>query len=389
MPNWTLERTLGFLPYAVFIATFQRSVVAPMLLGMGQDFDVNLATITLSVSAYLLAYGLAQPVWGIISDRLGRTATLRLSLVLAGVLDLVSVIPMDIGPFIAFRALAGAMMAGVFPTAVIFIGDTISEPRKRQPAIAHLQIGVAMGLTFGTVLGGIGIATIGWQAFFIATSLVCFIMAIYVKGMPNPKPGIHRLPVLRSFQVVLSNGWSWLLFGLVFFEAAILLGVFALVPAALETTGSSAIIAGLVTGGYGLSVLVTSQVVRKRAQHVHPHRFLFYGGSASIIGFAILAVSVNAWTVFISVCFQGIAWVLMHTTLQTWATSLSDKARAMAVSLFAGSMFLGNGAGAYVASHLLEFSGTVTLFGFATLTMVALTVVSVAAQRHYSHRTAT
>jgi len=98
---------------------------------------------------------------------------------------------------------------------------------------------------------------------------------------------------------------------------------------------------------------------------------------------------VNAWTVFISVCFQGIAWVLMHTTLQTWATSLSDKARAMAVSLFAGSMFLGNGAGAYVASHLLEFSGTVTLFGFATLTMVALTVVSVAAQRHYSHRTAT
>jgi len=171
----------------------------------------------------------------------------------------------------------------------------------------------------------------------------------------------------------------------VFVEAAVLLGVFALVPAALETTGSSAIIAGLVTGGYGLSVLVTSQVVRKRAQHVHPHRFLFYGGSASIIGFAILAVSVNAWTAFISVCFQGIAWVLMHTTLQTWATSLSDKARAMAVSLFAGFMFLGNGAGAFAASHLLEFSGPPTLFGAAAATMIGLTTVSVLTQRHYSH----
>ncbi len=65
-----------------------------MLLTMGQDFNVDLATITLSVSAYLLFYGLAQPVWGLISDRLGRISTLRLALILAAVMDLVSIIPM-------------------------------------------------------------------------------------------------------------------------------------------------------------------------------------------------------------------------------------------------------------------------------------------------------
>ena len=97
--HWTVERTIRFLPFAVFVATFDRAVIAPMLLGMSQDFNVDLATITLSASAYYLAYGLAQPVWGLVSDRLGRIATMRLALILAGVLDLISVIPMSIEPF--------------------------------------------------------------------------------------------------------------------------------------------------------------------------------------------------------------------------------------------------------------------------------------------------
>ncbi len=385
MPKWTHERVIAFLPFAVFVATFDRAVVAPMLVGMGRDFEVNLATITLSVSAYYLAYGLAQPVWGIISDRLGRIATLRLALILAGIFDLVSIIPMDIGYFIFARAVAGAMMAGVFPTAVIFIGDTISDRRKRQPAIANLQTGVAMGLTLGTVLGGIGIATIGWQAFFVATALICFTIAWYVRTMPNPKPGPDRLPVVASFILVFKNKWAILLFGLVFFEAAVLLGAFALVPAALETQGSSAIVAGLVTGAYGISVLGTSIVVRKRAEHVPPHHFLFYGGSAATIGFVLLAFRVSAVTVFISVIFQGMSWVLMHTTLQTWVTSISAEARATAVSLFAGFMFLGNGTGAYTASRLLEFDGSVVLFGVAGVFMVALTTISVYTQRRHFH----
>ncbi|MDA9016731.1 MFS transporter [Actinomycetota bacterium] len=385
MPKWTHERVIAFLPFAVFVATFDRSVVAPMLVGMGQDFGVNLATITLSASAYYLAYGLAQPVWGIISDRLGRIATLRLALVLAGVFDLVSIIPMDIGYFIFARAVAGAMMAGVFPTAVIYIGDTIDDRRKRLPAIANLQTGVAMGLTFGTVLGGIGIATIGWQAFFVATALVCFGIAWYVRAIPNPKPGPDRLPVIASFATVFKNKWALLLFGLVFVEAAVLLGAFALVPAALETQGSSAILAGLVTGAYGISVLFTSIFVRKRAVNVPPHHFLFYGGTAATIGFILLAFRVSAVTVFISVIFQGMSWVLMHTTLQTWATSIAQEARATTVSLFAGFMFLGNGAGAYGASHLLEFDGATALFASAGFLMIGLTVIAVITQRRHFH----
>jgi predicted MFS family arabinose efflux permease len=384
--RWTLERTARFLPFAVFVATFDRSVVAPMLVTMGQDFDVDLSTITLSVSAYLLAYGLAQPIWGLISDRLGRIATLRLALVLAAALDLLSVVPMDIGPFIAVRALAGATMAGVFPTAVIFLGDTVEDPRRRQASIASLQTGVALGLSLGTILGGIGVLIVGWQAFFVATAVVCLALAFILRPAPNPKPGDDRLPVRIAFTQVARNPWAWFLYGLVFLEAAALLGGFNLVPAALEGTGRSAAVAGLATGSYGLSVLVASQVVRRSTERVTPAGFLLIGGISATVGFAVLILVVNPIAVLVSCTLQGIAWVTMHTTLQTWATTLSQAARAMAVSLFAGFMFLGNGVGAFITGTLLDFRGAATMFSVVTIGTLVLTMLSVAGARRYAHR---
>ena len=384
MTTWTLDRGIRFLPWAVLVATFDRAVVIPMLLGMSRDFGVSISTMTLSVSAYYLAYGLAQPAWGLVSDRLGRIPTLRLALVLAAVTDLISVVPMPIGPLIVSRAVAGAMMAGVFPTAVIFIGDAITDRSRRQPAIVGLQAGVALGLTMGTILGGIGIATIGWQAFFVITAVVSVAMAWYVRGLPDPSSPGPRLPALTSFRLVLSQRWPWTLYTLVFVEAALLLGAFALVPTALEATGSSAYVAGLMAGGYGAAVLAGSLVVGRLSLRVPPHLLLLIGGVAAAVAFAILGVEVTPVLVFVSVALQGVAWVFMHTTLQTWATMLSDTARATAVSLFAGFMFLGNGFGSYAAGVALESRGASQLFWATSIGLAAFTAVAVVSRRTYS-----
>lgn len=357
-----------------------------MLITMGNDFNVDLATITISASAYLLLYGLAQPVWGVISDRLGRIATLQLALVLAATMDLASVIPMPIEAFVVVRALAGATMAGIFPMAVIFLGDTINAPQRRQSAIASLQTGVAVGLTLGTVLGGVGVVVVGWQAFFVSTAVVCFVLAFVVRKAPNVRPGEDRLPTRLAFAEVARNKWAWFLYLLVFVEAASLLGGFNLVPAALEETGRSPAIAGLATGTYGLSVLATSMVVRRVTHRVSPAGFLLIGGVSAGFGFGMLILIVSPAMVLVSCALQGVAWVTMHTTLQTWSTTLSNRARATAVSLFAGFMFLGNGFGAFVAGYLLDFQGSEVMFSVITTAVVGLTILAVIGARRYQHR---
>ncbi len=369
----------------VFISTFARFLMPPMLLAMSTDFAVTLAVISLAASAYFLTYGLAQPVWGVISDRIGRVAVMRLALLSSATLDALSAIPMPVSLFIVTRALSGACMAGVFPAALIYVGDAIKNPRDRQPRIALLMSGVAIGITLGTLAAGLGVETIGWRAFYLITAALSVAVALFVARVPEPQRG-PTLPVARAFAIVLTDRWSLLLYGLVFVEAGILLGGFAMIPASIELAGGTPAIAGLLTAGYGISVLVMSTIARYASAKLAAAVLLVIGGSGAIIGFGLLALSISPILVVVSVTLLGVAWVFMHSTLQTWATSLSSEARAKAVSLFAGFMFLGNGVGTLLAGWGLENAGARSLFLTVTCIALLLTVIAAISRRLFESR---
>lgn len=378
-------RVIAALLAGVFISTFARFLMPPMLLAMSTDFAVTLAVISLAASAYFLTYGLAQPVWGVISDRIGRVAVMRLALLSSATLDALSAIPMPVSLFIVTRALSGACMAGVFPAALIYVGDAIKNPRDRQPRIALLMSGVAIGITLGTLAAGLGVETIGWRAFYLITAALSVAVALFVARVPEPQRG-PTLPVARAFAIVLTDRWSLLLYGLVFVEAGILLGGFAMIPASIELAGGTPAIAGLLTAGYGISVLVMSTIARYASAKLAAAVLLVIGGSGAIIGFGLLALSISPILVVVSVTLLGVAWVFMHSTLQTWATSLSSEARATAVSLFAGFMFLGNGVGTLLAGWGLENAGARSLFLTVTCIALLLTVIAAISRRRFESR---
>jgi predicted MFS family arabinose efflux permease len=116
------------------------------------------------------------------------------------------------------------------------------------------------------------------------------------------------------------------------------------------------------------------------------HRLVLIGGLAAVAGFGLLGVRVSPVLVFLSVFLQGVAWVFLHTTLQTWATMLSEEARATAVSLFAGFLFLGNGVGSYLAGVTLESRGSGPLFTVTAVGLAVFTVVATASRRRYAAR---
>jgi len=379
------RRVISALLAGVFISTFARFLMPPMLLAMAGDFSVTLAVISLAASAYFLTYGLAQPVWGIISDRIGRVAVMRTALLLSALFDAASAIPMPVGLFIAVRALSGACMAGVFPAALIYIGDAIHDPKERQPRIALLMSGVAMGITLGTLAAGLGVETIGWRAFYVITAILSALVAWYVSRVPEPQRPAP-LPVIRAFSLVLASGWSWLLYALVFVEAGVLLGGFAMIPASVELAGGTPALAGLLTAGYGVSVLVMSAIARSVSARWAAAILITIGGAGAFVGYTLIAIDVSPVFVVLSVVLLGVAWVFMHSTLQTWATSLSAEARATAVSLFAGFMFFGNAVGTMIAGVALQDSGSRALFMSLAAIAFVLTVVAATSRRRFEHR---
>ena len=81
---------LRLLQLTAFVSTLDRFAMPPMLVAIAHDLDRPLAEVVQAAGAYFLVYGLSQPVWGTVSDRVGRVRTMRVTLLMAGVMALLS-----------------------------------------------------------------------------------------------------------------------------------------------------------------------------------------------------------------------------------------------------------------------------------------------------------
>jgi MFS family permease len=112
------------LQLAAFFSSFDRFVVAPMLVTIAAALEASLTEVAATASLYYLLYGLMQPVWGMVSDRLGRVRVMRLTLfgaAVAGVRSLVGV---------GFAAvLVGGGFAFMHSTLQTWATDVVPEAR--------------------------------------------------------------------------------------------------------------------------------------------------------------------------------------------------------------------------------------------------------------------
>ena len=95
------------LQLAAFFSSFDRFVIAPMLLTIAASLGASLTEVAATASLYYLLYGLMQPVWGMLSDRLGRVRVMRLTLFGAAVAGVLSSLATNLTVLIIARALAG------------------------------------------------------------------------------------------------------------------------------------------------------------------------------------------------------------------------------------------------------------------------------------------
>ena len=129
---------LRLLQLAAFFSSFDRFVVAPMLVTIAAALGGSLAETTATASLYYLFYGGMQPMWGMLSDRLGRVRVIRLTLFGAAVAGVLSAAAPNLMVLIAARALAGGLFAAVIPASLVYVGDTVGM-ESRQEALADLM----------------------------------------------------------------------------------------------------------------------------------------------------------------------------------------------------------------------------------------------------------
>ncbi|MEV6632882.1 MFS transporter [Actinoplanes sp. NPDC051470] len=348
MMVWSGMSALRLLQTTTFVSTLDRFAMPPMLVAMSGALGVPLSTMVHVAGFYFLAYGVMQPVWGVVSDRLGRVRTLRLSLVLAATASAASACVANTAQLGVARAIAGACFAAAIPAGLIYVGDTVPAER-RQPSIAALMTGVAAGTALASATAGALASAVSWRLMFALSAACALVLVVLLRRLPPLPLPPDPEPLLAPAGRVARSPFTLLVLAIALVEGGILLGALTLLPAATEQAGAGPTLAGLVTAVYGVAVFAFARLVGRLSRTRPVWQLIAGGAAACALACGVAAVSRAPVAAAGAAVLLGMGWASMHSSLQTWATEVLPSARATAVSLFAGCLF----AGSSVAAVLL------------------------------------
>jgi MFS family permease len=396
-------RRLRLLQLVALTSTIDRFAIAPLLVLIAADLHVSLAAAAGMAGGYFLAYGVMQPVWGMVSDRLGRVRVMRVALVGAAIAGVVSALAPTLPLLTAARVITGGCVAALVPASLVYVGDTWPAAIRQRP-LSDVLAASALGTATATAGAGVLADLVGWRIVFATTAAVGAVLWVALRRLPEPtlpapepresgsrggRVGVFRrvrrwlLELVRPLGAVLADRWARVVLLLALVEGAIVLGTLTYLSPALQGLGYSATVAGIVSGAYGVGTVLVSRVVRPLVGRIPPFGLAAIGGVCLVAGWVAPSFGVGLPTILVAGLLLGASWAFLHSTLQTWATEVVPAARASAVALFAGTLFLGSAIGTAVAAPIADAGEFLTVFRVALAISIPLVVAAVLARRGY------
>lgn len=210
----------------VFIDLIGFGIVVPLVPLYSKHYGASGFEIGAIIASFSAMQFIFSPIWGRLSDRMGRrpilltsTAGAAISYVLFALASGMQNGTAALCSMFAARAFAG-MCGGNITVAQAYIAD-ITPPENRSKRMGLIGMAFGLGFIFGPAIGGVGLKFLGptgpgWlAACFCACNLI---LALFILGeslKPSSEHAKHR-PHLRQWGHVLAQPGVGLLIGVFF-----------------------------------------------------------------------------------------------------------------------------------------------------------------------------
>lgn len=144
---------MGILFLIVFVDLVGFGVIIPLLPFYGEHFHASPATVGALMATYSLVQLVTAPMWGSLSDRIGRRPVLIASLLGLTVSYVWLSVAYSLWVLFAARALGGAM-AGNIAAAFAYAAD-VTTPANRAKGMGMVGAAFGLGFIVGPAIGGV------------------------------------------------------------------------------------------------------------------------------------------------------------------------------------------------------------------------------------------
>jgi len=147
-----MRRQLAVVFTIVFVDLVGFGIVLPLMPAFAASYGISPLAIGVLVTSFSLLQLLVSPLWGSLSDRVGRRPVLLIGLAGSTASYVMFALAHDFWMLLASRVLAGAMGATV-GVAQAYVAD-ITPPERRAHSMGILGAAFALGFILGPAIGG-------------------------------------------------------------------------------------------------------------------------------------------------------------------------------------------------------------------------------------------
>ncbi|GAB4072982.1 MFS transporter [Barrientosiimonas marina] len=380
---WRITFSLALASFFVFAGMYAVQPLFPLFV---KEFDVSVSASGLALSLTIAGLIIGLIVLGFLSDRNGRTAFIKLSLLGAAVPFFLMPLFNSFLPLLLLRLVQGFALAGLPAAALAYLSEEIDK-RSVHVATALYISSNALGGMAGRVLTGYITDHFSWETAFYGLAITgVVILAAVMFMLPRSRfftPS--QLPFsndLKGFAHHLKNPALLLIFGLGVVLQLSFTGIWTYLPFHLEAPPFSMSLDTIsyTYFAYGLGV-IGSPLAGWLAGQFSLKYIRITGVLVMAVGL-LITMGPALWMIVVGLCVACLGFFTAHSLTASTVSESVTHHKGSASSLYLVAYYIGVGLGSTVLGPLWNSGGWKPL----VLVLAAIPAVYVLLVQLIQHR---
>ena len=360
----TSKRNLYILTFVLFVVMLGYGIIIPILPFYIESMGAGGTELGLLVASYAVMRLIFGPIWGSLSDRIGRKPVLLVGILGYAVTMVWFGLATRLWMLFAARILSGVLSSATAPTTMAFIGDSTSE-KERGGGMGLLGAAGGIGTIVGPVLGGFLAGDSLATPFFLAAGLSVLSLLLAIAFLPESLPAEARQTIQKNEKLIDLKVWGEAIIspigsllvltfvstsGLMIF--ANVFGLYALEKFSFgpEDVGVMMMVLGLI------SAVAQGLLVGPATKKYGDEAVIKLGLFATAIGFGLMLLANTYVTILLATAFFALTVAIQIPALTSLTSRRATVPQGIAMGLSNSFVSLGRIVGPLVGGFLFDLN---------------------------------